>query len=79
MIDKEGFKKWLKDNTTYSDRTKGNIVSRLKRADSILPYNNEETYLDELSAMPEFKIISMCCRSQIRGAVRQYIAYLNNN
>lgn len=44
MIDVEMFKTWLKSNTTYSEAVISDTVSRIKRADKILEWNDEETY-----------------------------------
>ena len=45
MNDISNFKLWLTENKEYSAKTIGNIVSRLKRADSILPWTNDTVYL----------------------------------
>ena len=45
MVQIDSFKKWLKDNTEYSDAVIGDTASRMKRADSILEWNESDTYL----------------------------------
>ena len=42
MIEAEQFKEWLKNNTTYSDAVICDTVSRIKRADSILEWSDDE-------------------------------------
>ena len=44
MIEAEQFKEWLKNNTTYSDAVICDTVSRIKRADSILEWSDDEVY-----------------------------------
>ena len=39
------FKTWLDKKTNYTKVTKSNIVSRLKRADRIIPIVVEDVYL----------------------------------
>ena len=45
MINISGFKGWLETKTQYSKETVRNILSRVKRADQILPWFNEEAYV----------------------------------
>lgn len=44
MVDTEQFKKWLKDNTQYSDAVISDMSSRIKRADNILTWYDDEVY-----------------------------------
>ena len=44
MVNVEMFKAWLKSNTTYSEAVISDTISRVKRADKILEWNDEETY-----------------------------------
>lgn len=77
MNDISNFKLWLTENKEYSAKTIGNIVSRLKRADSILPWTNDTVYLFLLEQADEFKKISESVRSQIRKAVKLYFEFNN--
>ena len=42
MVQVDSFKEWLKDNTEYSDAVIGDTASRMKRADSILEWNDTD-------------------------------------
>ena len=82
MIECEEFRLWLNENTNYSSAVIGDHVSRMKRADSILTWNNDETYLFFLEKEPVFIELSVSVRSQLRKAVKLYEAYVkatNNN
>lgn len=72
MIDIQLFAEWLKANTTYSDNVISDTVSRMKRADRILTWNSETTYLFFLEQAEGFKKLSVSVRSQIRKAVKLY-------
>ena len=45
MIDKVGFKEWLRVTSSYSDRVINDIICRMNRADSISEWTNTDTYL----------------------------------
>lgn len=75
MIDYIDFKKWLETNTSYSERTIGNILSRLKRADSFLPWFAEDIYIFRLENTEGFTKLNCSVRSQLRKAVRLYYEY----
>lgn len=76
MIQTDGFKRWLKDNTTYNDAVIGDTVSRAKRADSILNWSDSDTYLFYLEREKGFELLSVSVRSQLRKAVKLYAAYV---
>lgn len=76
MIEIENFKGWLKKNTEYSDAVIGDTVSRMKRADSILAWDNTDTYLFYLEKEQQFDALSVSVRSQIRKAVKLYSIYI---
>ena len=63
MDDLSNFKLWLAENKKYSGKTIGNIVSRMKRANCILPWFNDTVYLFRLEQLDEFKSISESVRS----------------
>ena len=77
MVQIDSFKKWLKDNTEYSDAVIGDTASRMKRADSILEWNDSDTYLFFLEKEQSFEALSVSVRSQIRKAVKLYATYSN--
>ena len=70
------FKQWLDVNSTYTKETKSNIVSRLRRADKIVPLDKDPVYLFNLSQSGEFVVLSVSVKSQIRRAVKIYHKYL---
>jgi len=72
MIDPTHFKDWLQANSGYSTDVISDNVSRMRRADSILPYDKSETYLFFLERNESFKALSPSVRSQIRKAVKLY-------
>lgn len=78
MIEESSFREWLKQNTTYSDAVIGDMVSRVKRANKILPFYNEEVYQFYLEHTEEYKALSVSVRSQIKKAVKLYIIFLQN-
>lgn len=69
------FKLWLEDNQQYSNRTISDILSRLKRANAILPIpeNIEPVYLFNLDNDRSFNSLSVNVKSQIRKAVNLYL------
>ena len=71
----EEFKKWLDATKDYTKPTKSNIVSRLKRANSILEITDDPLYLYRLSNSPEFGKLTVSVRSQVRRAVKLYYEY----
>lgn len=75
MINTEQFKEWMKDNTSYSDAVIGDNVSRMKRADSILEWSGDETYLFYLEKEKTFLELTVSVRSQLRKAVKLYSTY----
>lgn len=75
MIEAEQFKKWLKNNTKYSDAVIGDTVSRVKRADSILAWNDDEVYQFYLEHNDSYKTLSVSVRSQLKKAVTLYRTY----
>ena len=76
-MDFDKFRLWLNENTTYTNPTKSNIVSRVKRANSIIPIINNPIYLFKLSQSNEFNNLTVNVKSQIRRAVKLYLDYLS--
>ncbi len=77
MVEVEQFKQWLKEETNYSDAVIGDIGSRIKRADKILEWNGEETYIFYLEKTESFKQLTVSVRSQIKKSVNLYLEYAN--
>lgn len=77
MIEEGSFRDWLKQNTSYSDAVIGDMISRVKRANKILPFYNEEVYQFYLERTEEYKSLSASVRSQIKKAVSLYQKSIN--
>lgn len=78
MIDTDKFKQWLTENTDYSKKVIGNTVSRMKRADTILPWYNDEVYQFRLDNLDDYKMISNNVRPQIKKAVKLYFEFVES-
>lgn len=79
MNDLIGFKNWLECNTDYSRRTVSNIVSRFKRADSMLPWYADDVYLFRLEQLEQYQNLSVAVKSQIKKAVKLYFKFTNED
>lgn len=79
MVEAEQFKNWLKENTSYSSPVISDTVSRLKRADGILSWQDDEVYLFFLERKDEYRSLSVSVRSQIKRAVKLYSNYRTQN
>lgn len=75
MDDLSAFKEWLSKNTDYSHEVIIDLCSRVKRADSILPWYQDEVYIFYLERSKEFCSLSCSVRSQIKKAVKLYSEY----
>ena len=75
MVNVEMFKAWLKSNTTYSEAVISDTISRVKRADKILEWNDEETYIFYLEQQEQYKGLSVSVRSQIKKSVMLYRSF----
>ena len=78
MVDSINFKKWLSENTTYSNAVITDTISRIKRADAILEWYDDEVYQFYLEREDDYKKLSISVRSQIKKAVKLYYQYINN-
>ena len=76
MLDFSNFKNWLIVSFDYSKETISDIISRLKRADAILRWFNDDIYLFRLEQTDEYLQLSSSVRSQIKKAVKLYFDYL---
>jgi DNA (cytosine-5)-methyltransferase 1 len=77
LIDYNSFYMWLSHAKTISERTKRDIVSRLKRADSFCTIltDPEEYYIFMLEQTDSYKALSTSVRSQLKRAVGLYSDY----
>lgn len=75
MVNASGFKQWLSENTTYSHEVINDMASRMKRADNLLEFYNDEIYLFYLEKQDSFKQLSISVRSQVRKAVKLYLNF----
>ena len=78
MQDMNSFKNWITNNTSYSKATVSDTVSRVKRANSILPIFDDIVYQFRLEQTDEYKQLSCAVRSQIKKAIKLYFEYLNS-
>ena len=72
MVNTDLFKEWLETNTNYSAPVIRDMLSRLKRADTILTWQNEEVYIFYLERQEKFKELSPTVRSQLKKSVKLY-------
>lgn len=72
MIDANLFRIWLKENTNYSDAVIGDTISRMKRADGILEWYDDEVYQFYLEREKKYQELSVSVRSQIKKSVKLY-------
>ncbi len=79
MVRFNDFRTWLENNTGYSKRTISNTVSRLRRADSMLPWFEDEVYIFRLEQSEPYKTLSVIVRSQIKKAVKLYFEFIKNS
>lgn len=78
MVDLKNFRLWLTETKAYSDRTISNTVSRLKRADSFLPWFNDPVYQFRLEQLCEYQLLTTYVKSQIKKSVKLYFEYVNS-
>ncbi len=76
---KSEFCQWLEENTAYQAKVRSDVVSRLKRANGIipLPETSDMYYVFQLQQNEEYKALSSSVRSQIKKAVVVYFQYLD--
>ncbi|MEK4627359.1 MAG: DNA cytosine methyltransferase [Solibacillus sp.] len=70
---------WLTNNKNYSKATISNTVSRMKRADKILPWFNDIVYQFKLEQEPAYQELSCSVRSQIKKAVKLYFEFIEQD
>lgn len=78
---KSEFCQWLQENTTYQPKVRSDVVSRLRRANSIIPLPKtcDMYYVFQLQQNEEYKALSSSVRSQIKKAVVIYFEFLAVN
>ena len=72
------FKSWLEDCSGLSARSASSAVSRLVRANEILPIckmDNMGYYIAELNETKSFCELAPSVKSQLRGAVKRYVEF----
>lgn len=72
MVNTDLFREWLETNTDYSTPVIRDILSRIKRADAILTWQNDEVYIFYLERQEKFKELSPTVRSQLKKSVKLY-------
>lgn len=78
MIDLSNFKLWLTENKDYSSKTISNIVSRFKRADTLLSWFNDVIYQFRLEQLEAYQVLPSDVRSQIKKSVKLYFEFENS-
>lgn len=78
MIDKEGFRGWLRENTELSDKVIRDTVSRMSRVDAIRAWSKADTYLFKVEQADQFKDMTLSVKSQCRKAVRLYTEFAHS-
>jgi len=77
----EDFAAWLGQSGRYqSPRSQADVVSRVKRADGLLPLplTSNPDYLHELDKQSNFSLLKPTVRSQLKGAVKSYFEFLSD-
>ena len=72
------FREWLIKEKKYSERSSKDVLSRLRRVNTLV---NEDvidnTTLDKLINLEEFKVLSVSIRSQSKRAIRLNMEYVD--
>lgn len=72
------FREWLIKEKKYSERSSKDVLSRLRRVNTLA---NEDvidnTTLDKLINLEEFKVLSVSIRSQLKRAIRLNMEYVD--
>lgn len=78
VIDYSNFRIWLIDSNKFAQRTVGNYVSRLRRANSIVEFEPNPIYIYYLEQNEKFICLSNDVKSQIKKAVKLYFKFLES-
>ncbi len=78
-IDNSSLITWLINTQQYTERSAKDVISRLRRANSIVQLSNVpySLYIYQLESSPQFKTISSSVRSQMKKAVSLFMNYQN--
>jgi DNA (cytosine-5)-methyltransferase 1 len=81
VLDYQAFSDWLAYSQELSDRTKRDIVSRLKRADSICAIKGQPDayYLFQLEQSQAYKKLTTAVRSQMKRAITLFSEFLSGD
>jgi DNA (cytosine-5)-methyltransferase 1 len=76
-VDYNKFLQWIGRTQNFSEKTKRDVVSRLKRVEAIcaLPFTPDTYSLFQLEQSKEFKELATDVRSQMKRAVSLYFDY----
>ncbi len=79
LLDSSKLTAWLVDVNEYTKRSATDIVSRIRRADSIMHIDSvpDSFYIYKLEQTKEYQSISTSVRSQIKKAITLYSNYCN--
>lgn len=77
----KNFQTWLIEDKNLSERTARDMVSRVRRADSIYPMNRESgiEYLYRIQGTSAYHDLAPSVRSQLKRAVSLYCDYMKSN
>ena len=81
MIDRDGFRTWIAENTNYDrEKSVNDVVNRMSRADRILEWHDDDAdmYMYRLEKEELFSGITATVKSQLRHAVRMYKEYIES-
>jgi DNA (cytosine-5)-methyltransferase 1 len=80
-VDYKRFALWLNATQSFCVKTKRDIISRLKRADSIcrLPSRPDTYYIFQLEQSPQYNYLSPTIRSQLKRAFNLYADYYTSS
>lgn len=73
------FRNWLMLNKDFSKETISDTVSRMKRANRILPWFNDAVYQFRLEQETDYKSLTSTVRSQLKRAVTLYFKFIEDN
>lgn len=74
------FREWLENTKNYTKRSAGDVVSRLKRIQTLLNQNNiDNNTISNLECNTTFESFNRNIKSQLRIACRLYLEYNKKN
>lgn len=78
IADENQFRTWLAGQNRWSHKAQHDFVSRLRRADRIVPLGvaaTTEEYLGRLTSEPQWDLIPQSSRTGISASVRMYLGW----